>query len=269
MFSVKEPSAKSISLVWNSSSTSGKTLDVYGKNEAYSAATDLYDNGSKGTKLGSIVCGTNTSLAITGNYSYIGLRSNDGAVYLDSISIEWSTGNYSYSFSNAAIKFGGCVSSALWNRLNTESHGILGYGVMVATKDYLSGLTIKNYYDLARDGKADVDSVFTEVDGKSYTLVDGLSIKCFYNEVSTMPRLINGNYVWDLVKGVNGTNAGLTKDLTAVAFIRTNDDEIIFLQETTKSAAQIAKDMINADPDDEFDNAYAEGSLGYLAGLAA
>ncbi len=258
---------KSITIVWHDSAESG-TLDVYGKNTAYSAATELYDNNTKGTKLGSITFGGSTSLDVDGDYSYIGLRSSSGAIYLESISIEWAT-DKTYSYSNVAVKFGGSISTALWNRLASESNGILGYGVMLATEDYLSGLTIKNYYDLARDEKADVDSVFTEVDGKDYTLVDGLSIKCFYNEVSTMPRLVNGNYVWDLVKGVNNTNAALTKGYTAVAFIRTVDDEIIFLQETTKSAAQVAKDIINADPDDEYNNDYLDGSLGHLAGLAA
>ena len=261
--------ATKVTLAWNENTAEDRTIDIYGKNSAYEAVTDLFDNEKQGTLLGSIVKGTSTSVTITGSYEYIGIRVHTSkAMYLDLIEIEWAAAP-TYAYTNAAVKFGGSVSTTLWNRLNTESNGILGYGVMIATAEYLSGLTIKNYYDLARDGKTDVDSVFTEVDGKSYTLVDGLSIKCFYNEVSTMPRLINGNYVWDLVKGVNGTNAGLTKDLTAVAFIRTTDDEIIFLQETTKSAAQVAKDMINADPDDEFDNAYAEGSLGYLAGLAA
>ena len=260
---------KSITVVWNESSGESCILDVYGKNEAYSASSNLYNNSLKGTKLGSIQCGTSTTLAVSGDYSYIGLRSPDGAIYLDSISIEWATGGYSYTFSNTAVKFGGSISSALWDRLDSESNGILGYGVMLATSQYLDGDAIEDYYNAARSGKTDVDSVFTEVDGKIYTLVDGLSIKCFYNEVSTMPRSVNGNYVWDLVKGVNNDNAGLTKGYTAVAFIRTVDDEIIFLQETTKSAAQVAKDIINADPDDEYNNDYLNGSLGYLAGLAA
>ena len=262
----------SVNVSWNSNTSNGRVVDIYGKNTAYENVTDLYDTGEggkAGTLIGSITKGTNTSVTIEGSYSFIGIRARSSAMYLDSITVDWAVGDPTYTYSNAAIKFGGQITSTLWSRLNTESHGILGYGVMLATEDYLSGLTIKNYYDLARDEKADVDSVFTEVDGKDYTLVDGLSIKCFYNEVSTMPRLVNGNYVWDLVKGVNNNNAGLAKGYTAVAFVRTTDDEIIFLQETTKSAAQVAKDIINADPDDEYDNDYLDGSLGHLAGLAA
>ena len=261
---------RKITVAWNDATQDNNKIDIYGKNTAYTAATQLYGNSeAQGTKLGSIEMSVSTELTISGDYAYIGIRSYSGAVYLDSIDIVWEYADTEFVYSNTAVKFGGKVSTSLWNKLDSESHGILGYGVMLATEDYLSGLTIKNYYDLARDEKADVDSVFTEVGGKAYTLVDGLSIKCFYNEVSTMPRLVNGNYVWDLVKGVNNTNAALTKGYTAVAFIRTVDDEIIFLQETTKSAAQVAKDIINADPDDEYNNDYLDGSLGHLAGLAA
>ncbi len=82
---------KKVTVVWNSNTGAGRTLDVYGKNSAYSKATDLYNNDNQGTLLGSIVCGTSTSLVITGNYTYIGLRSKNGAMYIDEIQIEWSS----------------------------------------------------------------------------------------------------------------------------------------------------------------------------------
>ncbi len=81
--------AKKIVVEWNNGTTSGRTLDVYGKNSAYSAATDLYNTSTQGTKIGSIVCGTSTELVITGDYEYIGLRSKSSAMYLTSISIVW------------------------------------------------------------------------------------------------------------------------------------------------------------------------------------
>ena len=70
-----------------------RKLDIYGKNSAYSAAADLYTSSSQGTKLGSIVCGTSTELTISDNYTHIGLRSSDGAMYLTSVSITWSAGS--------------------------------------------------------------------------------------------------------------------------------------------------------------------------------
>ena len=83
--------ARKIVVQWNSSTTSGRTLDIYGKNTAYTAATDLYNSTGQGTKLGSITYGTSTELVITGAYQYIGLRSADGAMYLSKIAITWSS----------------------------------------------------------------------------------------------------------------------------------------------------------------------------------
>ena len=79
-------------VVWDASTTDGRTLDIYGKNTAYSAATDLYATDTQGTKLGSIVKGTSTELAIEGDYAFIGLRSKSGAMYLTQIQIVWGDG---------------------------------------------------------------------------------------------------------------------------------------------------------------------------------
>ena len=80
---------KKITVAWNSKTATGRTLDIYGKNSAYSATSDLYDQSKQGTILGNIKYGTSTELTIDGDYEYIGLRSNDGAMYLASITITW------------------------------------------------------------------------------------------------------------------------------------------------------------------------------------
>lgn len=82
---------KKISVTWNSNTTNGRTLNVYGKDTAYSAATDLYNSSNQGTLLGTIVKGTSTELVISGEYAYIGLRSASGAMYLEKIEIIWET----------------------------------------------------------------------------------------------------------------------------------------------------------------------------------
>ena len=82
---------KKVVVTWNSNTLNGRTLNVYGKNSAYSTATELYDSNTQGTLLGTIVYGTSTELEVTGNYQYIGLRSADGAMYLDEIKITWSS----------------------------------------------------------------------------------------------------------------------------------------------------------------------------------
>ncbi len=81
-------SVKKVVVAWKDDTTDGRTLNVYGKNSAYSAATDLYGDNA-GTLLGTIVKGTSTELTISGDYEYVGLRSASGAMYLTSISITW------------------------------------------------------------------------------------------------------------------------------------------------------------------------------------
>ena len=76
-----------VTVVWNSYASS--TLNVYGKNTAYTQATDLYDENDAGTLIGS-VNGTNKSLIIDDSYDYIGVRSNGGAIYVDTLKIEWT-----------------------------------------------------------------------------------------------------------------------------------------------------------------------------------
>lgn len=75
-------------VTWNSNTASGRTLDIYGKDTAYSAATDLYNSSNQGTLLGSISKGS-TTLNISNDYTYIGLRSRSGALYLNEIQITW------------------------------------------------------------------------------------------------------------------------------------------------------------------------------------
>ena len=79
-----------ITIEWNSNTADGRTLDVYGKSSPYTNPTELYNSTTRGTKIGSIAR-TATVLEVTGDYSYIGLRSNSGAMYLTSITIEWET----------------------------------------------------------------------------------------------------------------------------------------------------------------------------------
>lgn len=91
---------KKIKVTWNTNTTNDRTLDVYGKNTAYSSASDLYNSSSQGTKLGSIKYGTSTELEISSDYEYVGLRSASGAMYLTDIEITWETGTGSGSGEN-------------------------------------------------------------------------------------------------------------------------------------------------------------------------
>ena len=79
-----------IEVVWNTNTTSGRKLDIYGNSNAYTSTSELYSTSTQGTKLGSIVYGTSTELNITnGDYNFIGLRSSSSAMYITSITITW------------------------------------------------------------------------------------------------------------------------------------------------------------------------------------
>ena len=91
-----------VSVVWNSETASGRTLNVYGKKSAYESPTDLYNTSKQGTLIGTIVNGTSTELIISGDYTFVGVRSDSGAMYLTSISFTWGESGVSDSAVNLA-----------------------------------------------------------------------------------------------------------------------------------------------------------------------
>jgi hypothetical protein len=80
--------ASKVTITWNDASGDDRKVSVYGKTDAYSAASDLFNSTSQGTKIGDIQKGTSV-LEITEKYTFIGLRSSNGALYLDKVEIEW------------------------------------------------------------------------------------------------------------------------------------------------------------------------------------
>ncbi len=86
---------KKITISFNSNTPQGRIVDIYGKNTAYSAASDLYNSNAQGTKIGSAernASNTPVNVTISGDYQYIGLRSKANAIWITSITIEWETG---------------------------------------------------------------------------------------------------------------------------------------------------------------------------------
>ena len=82
-----------VEITWNSNTAADREVQIYGSTTAYSSAADLYNANTQGTLLGSIKNGENTtSLTVTGNYTYVGIRSKSGALYLDEIKITWIVG---------------------------------------------------------------------------------------------------------------------------------------------------------------------------------
>ena len=81
---------KKVTVVWSDGNYTGTTLNVYASTSAYTDASDLYSGTA--TVLGTIVKGTSTEFTITGDYQYVGIRSNNNAICLDKVSFTWGGG---------------------------------------------------------------------------------------------------------------------------------------------------------------------------------
>lgn len=258
--------AKKVTVQFESHTSDGNSVQIYGKNTAYNSAADLFNDQNKGTLLGTIACGDATNfINITGSYKYIGIRSTSGAVYLNSVDIQWGE-LPTYNYSNVGIRFTGTISTALWDRLNSEST-ILGYGIMYATAQWCDNASIEDWYGIARVDETNVDDTFTAVQNKSYKMVKGTEIKSFYTPLSAQkpnPAQVGDVYGWSLFKNI--AEEELATPYTGVAYIRTENDEIIFLNEITKSVANLAQDLIDAD--NEYNATSLDGSLKDLADKA-
>ena len=78
------------------------TIDVYGSNTAYSAASDLYGSAAtQGTKIGST--SSTTTINAAADYNYVGIRSNNGAIYLSSVEITWQPKTTYYTTAPSAV----------------------------------------------------------------------------------------------------------------------------------------------------------------------
>ena len=218
----------SISVTWNTNTANNRTLNIYGKNTAYTSPSDLYGD-SQGTLLGTIVYGTSTSLNITGDYEYIGLRSNSGAMYIDEINIQWGGAAATYEYSDVSIRFGGLLTQDLWNDLDTEDHVITGFGVMItAVSSYVSGASkIKEQYQSAVLSANEPD------------VTESLVNYYVSKESMATPVEDDDNYFWNLFYRIND----LKKVYVAAAYIKTSTDYVFFKQ-VKYSAKTLAADYI-------------------------
>ncbi|MBQ9652383.1 MAG: hypothetical protein IJV13_09290 [Prevotella sp.] len=84
---------KKVVVTWASNTNAARAVEIFGSNTAYTAPTDLYNDETKGTSLGTLAIAEATELVSTlevdGDYEYFGLKSTNGALYLAKIEVEW------------------------------------------------------------------------------------------------------------------------------------------------------------------------------------
>lgn len=84
---------RKIVVVWATNTANRRSVDFYGSHTPFTSASELYSAETQGTYLGSLVYeeGARAAyvLTISGDYEYIGFRSNNGALYLTEVDITW------------------------------------------------------------------------------------------------------------------------------------------------------------------------------------
>ena len=243
--------ATKVTIVWNSNTANNRTVNIYGKDSAYTAVTELYGNNA-GTLLGTIKKGTSTELTISGDYQFIGIRSASGALYIDRIDIQWGEPVH-YTFSDVAIRFGGAIAPQLWEELDTNEHNIAGFGVAWKKANTFEGLLKNNIANVeTADGQGFYKLVSAKAEGH--------------------PDLVNGKYIWNFYLRIPTTISEvydeqyLDDNITAVAYIKLNNGEVVYLKETTASVKTLAQALLN-DNTSGYNNSSLDGSLKYLADL--
>ena len=217
--------AKKVSVIWNSGTTNGRTLDIYGKNTPYSAASDLYSSSEsvRGTKLGSIVYGSGTSLTINGDYNYIGIRSSNGALYLSEVKITWGE--------------------------NGSTSSLAGYSVS------LNGDIGVNFFMSLSDDILNDDDAYM-----LFTKPDGTTSKVYVKDIKDKPRTVSGNTYYVFSCGVSAKN--MSGNVTAQMFVggSSSGNPMIF---SVKDYADYLLNPDNGHPDREAASGLIKAMLNY------
>lgn len=192
---------KKIIVEWDVNTVGDRILNVYGKNSAYTDPTDLYnDSKSKsGEELGTIVKGTSTELEINGDYTYVGLRSNSGAMYITSITI-------------------------IWEVPDTLKISAAGYATFTSNKNYIIPAGVEGGIVTVEDTTANVNYVYTE--GDIVPAGTGLLMKGAQGEYKMYATTQEATEVYaeNLLKGAL-TNGEITAPDGSLLYIFANDSE--------------------------------------------
>lgn len=119
-----------VQVSWEEHTLDTRVVDIYGSNTPYTDAADLYTN--KGTKIGSLAVGE-TELDILDEYQYVGVRSNNGAVYLKSVTFTWSSS--AVSFTDYTTSCGGEEKGIEDAQINTQFRKIMRDGQLIIIRD--------------------------------------------------------------------------------------------------------------------------------------
>lgn len=80
---------RKVTIEWNSNTANERVLNIYVDNSKYESISKIYGTTPQGTKAGTIAIDESTTLDIAGDYTFAGMRSSSGAMYINKITLEW------------------------------------------------------------------------------------------------------------------------------------------------------------------------------------
>ena len=206
-----------VAVEWNENTADGRELQVYGSNTAYTATADLYDEAKAGTLLGTIKKGTGTSLDVTGDYTYVGLRSADKAMYLDKITVTWGKGGTpsepegpvtaTITASDKTVEVGKTVSigattnstaTITYTSKNTDIATVDASGVVTGVKAGEATITLAvaavedKFTEATKDIKVTVTEAGTPADPETLDLKENVSVIGGNNYTKAEGSTVNG-----------------------------------------------------------------------------
>ncbi|SCW43773.1 hypothetical protein SAMN02910456_01132 [Ruminococcaceae bacterium YRB3002] len=151
-------------------------LDIYGKNSSYLSPADLYsdDVETSGIVIGSVAYNSQTECSISGNFTDIGLRSENGPLLITSITVTWEQTlgvdrwDWADDFRSATVYFtDGTRRNASVNTAVTTpaTYSSVGEYTHTATVSYLGD----NYTDV----RTSVIPKLVDADSVTYIAADG------------------------------------------------------------------------------------------------
>ena len=155
-----------------------------------------------------------------------------------------------FTFSNVYLRFGGIISKDLWDELD-EKYGIVAYGELYSNDAYLGSNELKNYYNSADEINVKKSYFELTEEASSYPVL--------FNNASYQ-GVTDNYYVWNLRRSV--AEDDFKTVYASVAYIVTNEGEVVFLTETRKSVKNIAQDLLDSG---DYDDESLDGSIKYLA----
>lgn len=162
-------------------------------------------------------------------------------------------GEGNFTFTNVNVRFGGIIAQNLWNALDQESI-IIGYGELYSTDAFLGANKLKSYYATANSNP--------NVEIHSYEVTPNPDTMPVLYEDSNYQGVEDDYYVWNIRRSVSDANFKTV--YASVAFIITQDDGVIFMEEVRKSVKDLAQDLLDSP---NYDNDSLGGSLKHLADL--